>query len=178
MNWAYSIWPDLKCKNRRFWWKFWHVEEAKQNDFAQGALSNHKNSWRKTSLASECCQDQRKGYILVWTMRSHTWEQMASESWCAGSEPGRCQQENVSFEDSMDSTSQPMHCKENGPVRGRRWERARGTSLWWRQLENRTTLLMVSILHQRFTERHSWLWAARAGVALSSTWCRIISAGP
>lgn len=121
---------------------------------------------------------KEKVYILLWIMRRHTWEQMASESWCSGAEPGRCQQENVPFEDSMDSTSQPRHCKENSPVRGRRWERTRGTSLWWRELENRTILLIISILHQPFTEHRSRLWAAQAGVGLIPMWCRIVSAGP
>lgn len=115
---------------------------------------------------------KEKVYVLVWIMRKHTWEQMASESWCSGAEPGRCQQENVSFEDSMDSTFQPMYCKANGPLRGRRGKRTRGTSLWWRELENRTVLLIVSILHQWSTELRSQIWAARSrsGPYLHSVW--------
>lgn len=90
-------------------------------------------------------------------MRRHTWEQMASESSFSGAEPGRCQQENVSFEDSTDSTSQPIHCKAMALSEGRR---TRGVSLWWRELENRIILQIVSILYQWSTDHRSQLWGA------------------
>lgn len=115
---------------------------------------------------------KEKIYILVWIMRRHTWEQMASESWCSGAEPGRCQWENVSFEDSVDSTSQPMHCKENSLFRGRRWKRTRGTLLWWRELENRS-------FADSFNSTSTIHWASLPALTCPSyRWYRIITAGP
>lgn len=83
-------------------------------------------------------------------------------------EPGRWQQENFSLAYGIDNhlpahalqSKQPM---SEGHVQGVKRDSGNTMDLpvWWRELENKTSLLIHSILHQWSTECCSWLWAAR-----------------
>lgn len=115
-NWAYTAFNQtLSARIGGFGECFGMSKKASKMTLHRVYCITTRTAAEKLPWHQDAVRIKEKVYILVWIMRRHTWEQMASESWCSGAEPGRCSRKMSPLKRAWPAPPSPCMVKKTAP---------------------------------------------------------------